>query len=185
MIRKTWTWLLTPPLEGPPVTAAIRLMAGSVFFWEGLLKFVYENQGVGRFTKLGFPFPLFTATFVGWLEIGGGLLLMLGLGTRLIAIPVRRRDARRDAVDEAAALPRHLAASPAPGPAADGHVGRAPRDPLGVGAAHELCLPGDRRPGPVVARRGAGLAARGPSRSAASRRRATLRPAGIARAVGQ
>ena len=87
MIRKTWTWLLTPPLEGPPVTAAIRLMAGSVFFWEGLLKFVYENQGVGRFTKLGFPFPLFTATFVGWLEIGGGLLLMLGLGTRLIAIP--------------------------------------------------------------------------------------------------
>jgi len=87
MIRKTWTWLLTPPLEGPPVTAAIRLMAGSVFFWEGLLKFVYENQGVGRFTKLGFPFPLFTATFVGWLEIGGGLLLMLGIGTRLVAIP--------------------------------------------------------------------------------------------------
>jgi uncharacterized membrane protein YphA (DoxX/SURF4 family) len=42
---------------------------------------------VGRFTKLGFPFPLFTATFVGWLEIGGGLLLMLGIGTRLIAIP--------------------------------------------------------------------------------------------------
>ena len=87
MIRKTWTWLLTPPLEAPPVTAAIRLMAGSVFFWEGILKFVYENQGVGRFTKLGFPFPLFTATFVGCLEIGGGLLLMLGLGTRLIAIP--------------------------------------------------------------------------------------------------
>jgi len=87
MVRKTWNWLLTPPLDGPPATAAIRLMAGSVFLWEGILKFVYENQGVGRFTKLGFPFPLFTATFVGWLEIGGGLLLMLGLGTRLIAMP--------------------------------------------------------------------------------------------------
>ena len=87
MVRKTWNWLLTPPLDGPTATALIRLMAGSVFFWEGILKFVYENQGVGRFTKLGFPFPVFTATFVGWLEIGGGLLVMLGLGTRLIAIP--------------------------------------------------------------------------------------------------
>ncbi|TMB15416.1 MAG: DoxX family protein [Deltaproteobacteria bacterium] len=65
----------------------IRLMAGGVFFWEGILKFVYVNQGVGRFTKLGIPFPLVTATFVGWLEIVGGLLLMLGLGTRLMTIP--------------------------------------------------------------------------------------------------
>jgi uncharacterized membrane protein YphA (DoxX/SURF4 family) len=62
-------------------------MAGSVFFWEGILKFVYANQGVGRFTKLGMPFPDFTATFVGGLEIVGGLLLMLGLGTRLISVP--------------------------------------------------------------------------------------------------
>jgi len=62
-------------------------MAGGVFFWEGLLKFVYANQGVGRFTKLGMPFPHFTATFVGGLEIGGGLLWLAGLTTRLIAIP--------------------------------------------------------------------------------------------------
>jgi len=66
----------------------IRLMAGAVFFWEGILKFVYVNQGVGRFTKLGIPFPLVTAPFVGWLEIIGGLLLMLGLGTRLMAVPL-------------------------------------------------------------------------------------------------
>ena len=33
----------------------LRLMVGGVFFWEGLLKFVYVNQGVGRFTKLGIP----------------------------------------------------------------------------------------------------------------------------------
>jgi len=62
-------------------------MVGAVFFWEGILKFVYVNQGVGRFTKLGLPFPVFTANFVGGLEIVGGLLLILGLGTRLIAIP--------------------------------------------------------------------------------------------------
>ena len=65
----------------------LRLMVGGVFFWEGILKFIYVNQGVGRFTKLGMPFPVLTADFVGCLEIVGGLLLMLGLLTRVIAIP--------------------------------------------------------------------------------------------------
>jgi uncharacterized membrane protein YphA (DoxX/SURF4 family) len=51
------------------------------------LKFVYANQGVGRFTKLGIPYPQITATGIGWLEIIGGLLLMSGLLTRLIAVP--------------------------------------------------------------------------------------------------
>jgi len=51
------------------------------------LKFVYANQGVGRFTKLGIPFPHFTASFIGGLEVVGGLLLLAGLTTRLIAIP--------------------------------------------------------------------------------------------------
>jgi uncharacterized membrane protein YphA (DoxX/SURF4 family) len=62
-------------------------MVGGVFVWEGLLKFVYANQGVGRFTKLGMPSPVLTADFVGCLEIVGGLLLLSGLLTRLIAIP--------------------------------------------------------------------------------------------------
>jgi len=62
-------------------------MAGGVFLWEGILKFVYVNQGVGRFTKLGMPFPHVTADFVACLEIVGGLLLLSGLMTRLIAIP--------------------------------------------------------------------------------------------------
>ena len=87
MIQRLWSRLLHPPVTGPAATVLIRLMAGGVFFWEGILKFVYVNQGVGRFTKLGIPFPLVTAPFVGWLEIIGGLLLILGLGTRLIAIP--------------------------------------------------------------------------------------------------
>ena len=87
MIQRIWTWVLHPPVTGPRATIAIRMMAGAVFFWEGILKFTYANQGVGRFTKLGLPFPVFTANFVGGLEIVGGLLLMLGLGTRLITIP--------------------------------------------------------------------------------------------------
>jgi uncharacterized membrane protein YphA (DoxX/SURF4 family) len=62
-------------------------MAGGVFLSEGILKFIYVNQGVGRFTKIGIPFPQETATFIGVLEIVGGLLLIAGLFTRVVAIP--------------------------------------------------------------------------------------------------
>jgi len=86
-MKKFLSWLVTPPVEGPKSTLLLRLMAGGVFFWEGLLKFVYANQGVGRFAKLGIPFPHVTATSVAYLEIVGGLLLLSGLMTRLIAIP--------------------------------------------------------------------------------------------------
>ena len=86
-MNKIILWLMNPSTDGPKSTLLLRVMAGGVFFWEGLLKFVYANQGVGRFTKLGIPFPHFTATFIGGLEIVGGLLLLAGLTTRLIAIP--------------------------------------------------------------------------------------------------
>ncbi len=76
-----------PPTSGPKSTLAIRLMAGGVFFSEGLLKFAYANQGVGRFTKLGMPMPGVLAPAIALLEIGGGLLLLSGLGTRLISAP--------------------------------------------------------------------------------------------------
>jgi uncharacterized membrane protein YphA (DoxX/SURF4 family) len=80
-------WLAAPPTGGPKSILLLRLMAGGVFLWEGILKFVYTNQGVGRFTKLGMPFPHFTADFVAVLEIVGGLLLLSGLFTRWIAVP--------------------------------------------------------------------------------------------------
>jgi putative oxidoreductase len=80
-------WVNHPPVTGPAATVLLRWMAGGVFLSEGILKFVYPNQGVGRFTKLGFPFPHFTASFVGGLEIVGGILLIAGLVTRFAAIP--------------------------------------------------------------------------------------------------
>jgi uncharacterized membrane protein YphA (DoxX/SURF4 family) len=86
-MKNLLTWFVNSPPDGPASTLFLRLMAGGVFLWEGILKFVYVNQGVGRFTKLGMPFPHLTADFVGYLEIVGGLLLLLGLMTRLIAIP--------------------------------------------------------------------------------------------------
>jgi uncharacterized membrane protein YphA (DoxX/SURF4 family) len=80
-------WLLNPPDSAPRSAILIRLMAGGVFLWEGILKFVYVNQGVGRFTKLGIPVPEVMAPFIAVLEIVGGILLMSGALTRLIAIP--------------------------------------------------------------------------------------------------
>jgi len=80
-------WAMEVPKDTPASVILIRLMAGAVFFWEGLIKFVFANQGVGRFTKLGFPFPEMTANFVGTLEIVGGLLLLAGFLTRFICIP--------------------------------------------------------------------------------------------------
>jgi putative oxidoreductase len=86
-MKNLFAWLTNPPIEGPKSTLVLRLMAGGVFLWEGILKFVYTNQGIGRFTKLGMPLPHFTADFVACLEIVGGLLILSGLLTRLIAIP--------------------------------------------------------------------------------------------------
>src|SRR5438132_8997803 len=86
-VRSLVRWLFHPPVDGPASIALLRAMAGGVFLWEVILKFVYANQGVGRFTKLGFPAPHFTATADAWLEIVGGILLITGLLTRLIAIP--------------------------------------------------------------------------------------------------
>jgi putative oxidoreductase len=86
-LAKVLRWLANPPSNAPAATILIRLMAGGVFLWEGVLKFVYQNQGVGRFTKIGIPFPELSADFVGGLEIIGGILLILGLFTRFISVP--------------------------------------------------------------------------------------------------
>jgi putative oxidoreductase len=86
-IHRLLDYVFNPPLNAPRSVLIMRIMAGGVFLSEGILKFVYTNQGVGRFTKIGIPAPELTATFVGSLEIVGGVLLIAGLFTRAIAIP--------------------------------------------------------------------------------------------------
>ncbi len=73
----------------PPATLLVRSIVGAVFLLEGILKFINPQElGVGRFTKIGIPFPSFFAPFDGAFEIGCGVLLILGLMTRLGAIPM-------------------------------------------------------------------------------------------------
>lgn len=84
-MKNIFEWFKYPPVTGQSSIVIIRLMAGVVFFFEGILKFVYANQGVGRFTKLGFPFPEIMAHIIATGEIVGGLLLIFGLFTRFIS----------------------------------------------------------------------------------------------------
>lgn len=75
--------------DAPAATLLIRLMVGWVFLSEGIQKFLFpEALGIGRFVKIGIPAPHFFAPFVGVVEILCGSLLMLGLLTRLAAIPL-------------------------------------------------------------------------------------------------
>jgi putative oxidoreductase len=67
----------------------IRLMVGGVFLSEGIQKFLFPDaDGVGRFAKIGIPSPEIMAPFVGAIEITCGVLIMLGLFTRLASIPL-------------------------------------------------------------------------------------------------
>jgi len=68
----------------------IRLAVGlAVFFPEGLQKLLFpEILGAGRFAKIGIPWPDFFGPFVGVVETLCGLLVVLGLATRLAVIPL-------------------------------------------------------------------------------------------------
>ena len=67
----------------------LRILVGWVFLTEGIQKFLFPAAlGVGRFTKIGIPWPHVTAPFVGVVEIICGMLLMIGLVTRFAAIPL-------------------------------------------------------------------------------------------------
>lgn len=76
--------------EPPPAAfLLIRLMVGAVFLSEGIQKFLFPEQlGAGRFLKIGLPAPEFLAPLVGTFETICGLLLMVGLLTRLAAVPL-------------------------------------------------------------------------------------------------
>ena len=78
-----------PRATAPRATILIRILVGWVFVSEGIQKFVFpETLGVGRFTKIGIPAPGFIAPFVGAVEIACGLMLLLGLLTRIATIPL-------------------------------------------------------------------------------------------------
>jgi uncharacterized membrane protein YphA (DoxX/SURF4 family) len=75
--------------RAPDATILIRLAVGAVFLSEGIQKFLYaESLGIGRFEEMGFENATFIAPFVGGFEILCGILVLIGLLTRLAALPL-------------------------------------------------------------------------------------------------
>ena len=70
-------------------TLLIRLMVGVVFLSEGIQKFLFPAvRGAGRFEGIGLPGPEFLGAFVGGFEVLCGAFILMGLFTRLAAIPL-------------------------------------------------------------------------------------------------
>jgi len=74
----------------PGWSLLIRLLVGlAVFLPEGIQKLIFSDiLGAGRFAKIGIPYPELMGPFVGVTEILCGALIIVGLLTRLAAIPL-------------------------------------------------------------------------------------------------
>lgn len=70
-------------------TIIIRIIVGLIFISEGMLKYKQVQWlGAGRFTDIGFTHPFFWAYFTGAFEIVCGMLILLGLFTRVATVPL-------------------------------------------------------------------------------------------------
>lgn len=87
---KSTSWLNSLiSTRAPAAVALIRLYVGLVFACEGVLKFARVSAlGTGRFDKAGIPAPAVFAYLDGVFEIGCGILILVGLLTRLAAVPM-------------------------------------------------------------------------------------------------
>ncbi len=71
-----------------PFLFALRLYWGYDFFQTGLGKLNNLERTTEFFASLQIPFPAVNAVFVGSLELVGGILLVLGLASRYITVPL-------------------------------------------------------------------------------------------------
>jgi len=89
LIEKFYRGLITvgQSLQSP-VLLIIRLYWGWQFFQTGKGKLMDVSKPAQFFASLGIPFPHLQAILVGCTECFGGLLLLAGLASRLISIPL-------------------------------------------------------------------------------------------------
>ena len=71
----------------PYATLVLRLVLGFVMFWHGKVKFFDTKiTGVkGFFTAINVPIPGVSAPAIALLELVGGLLIIFGIGTRVVS----------------------------------------------------------------------------------------------------
>jgi putative oxidoreductase len=78
-VTRVFAWL-------PPLFA--RLTVGWVFLQSGWGKIHNIDRVIGFFASLGLPAPVFQAHLVAYTECVAGVLLLIGLATRLASIPL-------------------------------------------------------------------------------------------------
>jgi putative oxidoreductase len=66
----------------------MRVFLGYFFLESGWGKIHSLDTFTQRFTDWGIPFPAFNAALSAYTEFLGGLLTLIGLGTRLVSIPM-------------------------------------------------------------------------------------------------
>lgn len=67
-------------------TATVRILAGLIFVLLSLPKFFLHEFELAEFVRFGLPDSSLIVYLVGLLELGGGLMLIMGLATRLAAL---------------------------------------------------------------------------------------------------
>lgn len=72
----------------PVLLLVIRGWWGWSFFLTGKGKLMNLGKTTAFFTDLGLPLPKLNAILAGSTECVGGLLLLLGLGSRLVSVPL-------------------------------------------------------------------------------------------------
>jgi putative oxidoreductase len=87
--RGAYQWLIkSASLLQSPLLLAIRLYWGWQFFQTGKGKLMNHEKITGFFHSLHIPFPSFNAWLAGSTECFGGLLLLIGLASRLVSLPL-------------------------------------------------------------------------------------------------
>ena len=71
-----------------PLLLGLRLYWGWQFFLTGKGKLLHLDQTAGHFAGWHIPFPHLNAILAGTTECFGGLLLLLGLFSRLVTVPL-------------------------------------------------------------------------------------------------
>ena len=84
----TDTWAKIQPATQSALLLLIRVSMGWGFFLTGKGKLLNLERTTRFFDSLELPLPKFQAILAGSTEMIGGLLLIAGLGTRLISVPL-------------------------------------------------------------------------------------------------
>lgn len=89
LLQKLYGWLIAVGNAlRSPVLLVIRLFWGWQFFLTAKGKLMDLSKPTQYFESLGIPFPHAQAVMAASVECFGGLLLLIGLASRLISIPL-------------------------------------------------------------------------------------------------